>query len=559
MIVAICPGNYATGGPEALHQLVEMANTIEKDSAAICYLPFDSECKKHEAYSSYETPLISRAMIPQDAVIVIPEVFPELVLEFEQKCALWWLSVDNFPDGSEELLKLFDLHVTQSHYAKNEIARRYQLDSLMLSDYINYSFELNRRNPKKKVVLVNPAKGLGHIKNFRTLNPEIEVIFLEKMTRDEVYRELRDAMIYIDFGSHPGKDRFPREAVLQEVIVIARYAGAAKYFEDVGLPENYFFDTDNLIGLGKLVDEIFEDYKTHLESQSPYRQEVSKQKTTFTEEVRQFLAVSRKLTNDHLAIERAIKKREYRQSLTNVSRRFECPICCETSEKEPTHREDKACQCGATWRAQAGVLAILEGLGYSDEISHRDMKPDLSRVGLGISDDSMLARRLSQIFDYTNSYYHRFPVLDIMSPPEPSNEFFEFVSCSDVLEHTPPPTTAALKGIYKLLKPGGFAVLAVPCSDEMETREYYPGLSEWFIKDGVLYWWDQSGIQHRDETPEWHGGAGQTLTFRLWAFRDLVNKCEEVGFTHVYIPKNKPPLAGGIRTKNYGGLVIARR
>ena len=91
MIVVICPGNYVTGGPEALHQLVDMANHVLPGSAAICYLPFEESFEKNEAYDLYNTPIIQRSDIPADAVIVIPEVYPYLVLEFDQRCVLWWL------------------------------------------------------------------------------------------------------------------------------------------------------------------------------------------------------------------------------------------------------------------------------------------------------------------------------------------------------------------------------------------------------------------------------------------------------------------------------------
>ncbi len=116
---------------------------------------------------------------------------------------------------------------------------------------------------------------------------------------------------------------------------------------------------------------------------------------------------------------------------------FFCPLCGEVTEKRPADREDVACQCGASWRAQSCMLAILEGLGYPPNIDPREIQTDFSRLGLGISDDFLLARRISNLFSYTNSFYHRFPILDVMNPPDSATNFFEFVSCSDVLEHTP--------------------------------------------------------------------------------------------------------------------------
>jgi SAM-dependent methyltransferase len=205
------------------------------------------------------------------------------------------------------------------------------------------------------------------------------------------------------------------------------------------------------------------------------------------------------------------------------------------------------------------MMAILEGLGYPNGVDPLSIKTDLSRLGLGISDDWRLARRISQVFYYTNSFYHRFPVLDVMNPPEEAFDFFEFVSCSDVLEHTPPPTTKALAGLLKILKPGGFVVVTVPCSGQVETNEYYPGLKDCFIKDNVLFWWDESGVQHRDENPEYHGGEGQTIAFRHWSRHSLIEECKKVGFSTVYSPMNLPPIAEQNNNAEHAGIVIARR
>ena len=239
---------------------------------------------------------------------------------------------------------------------------------------------------------------------------------------------------------------------------------------------------------------------------------------------------------------------------------FLCPICCEVPGVVPDHREDLACNsCGATWRAQACMMAILEGLGYPLDVNPKSMNIDLSRIGLGISDDWRLARRINQIFYYTNSFYHRFPVLDVMNPPQEASNFFEFISCSDVLEHTPPPTTKALAGLLKILKPGGFAVVTVPCTSDAETREYYPVLKDWFIKDNILYWWDELGVQRSDETPEWHGGEGQTIAFRHWSRHSLIEECKKVGFSTAYSPMNMPPIAERNNNADHAGIVIARR
>lgn len=205
------------------------------------------------------------------------------------------------------------------------------------------------------------------------------------------------------------------------------------------------------------------------------------------------------------------------------------------------------------------MVATLEGLGYPREIMPYDLRADWSRIGVGISDDFLLAQRLSQLFFYTNSFYHQFPLIDITDPPPETHGHFEFVVCSDVLEHVPPPVDLALVGIQKMLKPGGFAVLTVPCHGEPVTREFYPDLSSWTLEGGALRWVNTAGVSHVDTSPEMHGGAGQTLAFRYWSRTDLTNRSLAAGFTTAYSPLGMPPINPANSNLDHAGIVIARK
>ena len=555
IIIVICPGSYVTGGPEALHQLVDMANHVQADCAAICYFPFDIQFEKNEAYKLYDTPIIEYSQIPSGAVVIIPEVFPNLVLEFEQRCVLWWLSIDNFQVENQYLLELFDLHVSQSTYAMQELTARYQLNSFILSDYVNTDFQAVKEQNKQRLIAVNPSKGAGLIQKFRDLNPQIPVVALENLTRNEVREVLASAMAYIDFGHHPGKDRLPREAALLNTVVYARRAGAARIFADVPIHDEYLFD--ELPELSLKLQDFFDQYPVHIENQLSFHDQVRGQRQIFNDEVIHFIAACKTLDSQ---VSRVAQRREVLrlvdQKLNNA---FYCPLCGEITQKRPVHREDSACQCGASWRAQACMLSILEGLRISPSLKPVEIKSDLSTLGVGISDDFLLSKRLSNLFFYTNSFYHCFPILDVVNPPESTINYFDFISCSDVLDQTIPPSSISLTGIYQMLKPGGFVIISVPCSLNEETVEYYPDLESFSINDGALHWTSASGVKHIDEHPKFHEGSGQTLTFRLWSFDDLTRQCESVGFSEVFPPTNLPPMAGGIESGRLGGLIIARK
>jgi len=59
--------------------------------------------------------------------------------------------------------------------------------------------------------------------------------------------------------------------------------------------------------------------------------------------------------------------------------------------------------------------------------------------GLGMSDPEELAKRLAEKFDYTNTFYHQEPRLDIVNPAQEQLRRYDFILSSEVLEHVPQP------------------------------------------------------------------------------------------------------------------------
>ena len=65
------------------------------------------------------------------------------------------------------------------------------------------------------------------------------------MSRAEVRKALCTVKVYADFGSHPGRDRMPREAALCGACVLTNRRGSANFAEDVPLPTLYKLDQDD--------------------------------------------------------------------------------------------------------------------------------------------------------------------------------------------------------------------------------------------------------------------------------------------------------------------------
>lgn len=289
VVVAVCPAGVVTGGPEAAHQLVAMANEISPGSGYICYHPFDADADVPRPYRDYNTPTVSRSEIPQNALVVIPEIWAEMIDTFSQRCAFWWLSVDNFWDfgGKTEAMLRAAVQLTQSEYARRHVTEKFGLEPLMLTDYINTSFEPTADVEKQPRVAVNPAKGRHSIEVFTERYPDIELVELTDMTREEVASELAASTIYVDFGHHPGRDRMPREAALSDVVVIATNTGAAA--NHVDLPINRWYKVATVEEAGDRVRRVLDGTPRHRAAQAYYRDVVRGQREVFRREVRHLL------------------------------------------------------------------------------------------------------------------------------------------------------------------------------------------------------------------------------------------------------------------------------
>lgn len=261
-------------------------------SAHMCYAPFSGMHKTFPQYEKYNIPIIKKDKISDDTLIVIPEILPELSKEFSQKTSLWWLSVDNFVKEKSEYISNFYLHMTQSEYARQYLATR-EIQSIMLTDYINDVFTQDPNQNKIKQICVNPSKGNHLIQEFKKQNPNYKILELSHMSRETIKNHLDESMIYIDFGHHPGKDRFPREAAMSNAIILTTNYGAAR--NEVDIPIDAWYKFDNLSQLSQKVEEVLNDYEGHKKSQDSYRQDIYSQKNIFELEVKNLLLKARSI------------------------------------------------------------------------------------------------------------------------------------------------------------------------------------------------------------------------------------------------------------------------
>lgn len=307
-ILVCCPGGLVTGGPELLHQLVNELRNLGHDSY-VCYYPFDRvhECPKE--YANYNAPQ-ARFCDQSGDLIILPEVRTILTRRFRHaKVAIWWLSVDNYFGRRGESwlsdtfrtttslirnrLPLKDLatltHLVQSAYARDFLARA-SISSVMLTDYLSREhFEPKNPTPQKMdIIAYNPRKGVRRTLEIIKSNKDLSFIPIQGMKKHQVSDLLSRAKIYIDFGSHPGKDRLPREAAMAGCCVITGVQGAAGNTEDVPIPRRYKLNDNNrdyLPDFARLAKDIFSNHEDHNKLFDEYRASIRLEPILFKQQV----------------------------------------------------------------------------------------------------------------------------------------------------------------------------------------------------------------------------------------------------------------------------------
>lgn len=250
---------------------------------------------------------------------------------------------------------------------------------------------------------------------------------------------------------------------------------------------------------------------------------------------------------------------------SSASGNFTCNVCGALCQRpaRPAGREEAGCAaCGSTVRLR-GLVALLAREIFGAHIALPDFPPLPSVRGFGMSDAPALAERLAAKFDYTNTFYHQPPVLDITAPPESELGRNDFIISSEVLEHVPPPVERAFVNLYRLLKPNGLLLLTVPYSLEASTKEHYPDLYEYALASPggrpVLVNRRRDGAIEVFENLCFHGGAGSTLEMRVFTESSLRQMLLEAGFTEVCIAAEAVAEFGVEYTESWSLPVVARK
>jgi hypothetical protein len=305
-IYVLCPGGIQTGGPELLHQLVLTLNSVGRE-AYIVYYPTNQVWHTPEVYIRYQCQQAENIPDEKKVVVIVPETLPSFLDGFKYAtCVIWWLSVDNYRGNldTSRYIKIWlkkslvhgfksradILHLFQSEYAKVFVKKRFNANGEMLSDYLADEYLLDTNKASKNridMVVYNPLKGAKFTQKIRQALPSVTWKPLEKMTRAQVRETLESAKVYIDFGTHPGKDRIPREAAMSGCVVVVGKRGSACFDEDVAIVETYKYAvrSNTVSAITSQICAIIADYSHHYEAQNFYRETIQAEPNLFKQQV----------------------------------------------------------------------------------------------------------------------------------------------------------------------------------------------------------------------------------------------------------------------------------
>jgi SAM-dependent methyltransferase len=246
---------------------------------------------------------------------------------------------------------------------------------------------------------------------------------------------------------------------------------------------------------------------------------------------------------------------------------FLCNLCGRRNlgalREQVENRDTATCvACHSSLRMRALVHALGAEL-FGSPRALPAFPVDKSIRGVGMSDWDGYALRLAEKLDYTNTFYHCEPRLDIANIAGEMAGTLDFLISSDVFEHIPPrELDAAFANARRLLKPGGLFLFTVPFEKLEATREHFPRLNDFrIVEEGgkrVLYNRTREGDEERFDDLVFHGGEGMTLEMRMFPEVDLMRRVRAAGFSSAAVRIDHAPHFGVMWPIDYAVPIVAR-
>ena len=233
---------------------------------------------------------------------------------------------------------------------------------------------------------------------------------------------------------------------------------------------------------------------------------------------------------------------------------FQCNICgshthCHSSELT---REPASCKvCSSTVRMRS-IIHLLSLNLFGESLTIPDFPERKDLHGVGMSDWITYAEKLAHKLDYTNTFYHQEPKLDITQISENIKGSMDFIISTDVFEHVLSPISIAFTNTLSLLKKEAVFIFTVPYTKEGEnTVEHFDNLHDFTIEqtdgDFILKNTSVDGTITKYNDLVFHGSCsgGAMLEMRVFSENSLLNELKNAGFKNIKIHK-EPFMKYGI-------------
>lgn len=317
----ICPANYASGGPEDLHQMA-LALKEKGKKVFMHYLNYDKEnfsSPIHKEYEHYNIPYNEIVENVSENILIFPETFSIFIWEKKYKKVqkvIWWLSVSNFfvslkaweqnlkenpPKFKHRLLGRIKLpslknvqkakvnHLAHSYFSVDFLEKNNIKIIGKISGYMEDMFLTgeNFTSQKKDIVTYNAIKNKDFLEEIKNMTPEINWLPMINMSLDEVADCMKSAKVYVDFGHHPGREKMPREACLLDCCLIIGKEGSAFFKEDVPIKDEYHFDKNeqNIPLIITKIKDCIENYDYKIIDFKDYKTDLLLEKKVFYEKI----------------------------------------------------------------------------------------------------------------------------------------------------------------------------------------------------------------------------------------------------------------------------------
>ncbi|HBK05473.1 MAG TPA: hypothetical protein DDZ81_06355 [Acetobacteraceae bacterium] len=307
-IYILCHARSRTGGPEALHQLGRALRDLGHD-ARMVYAESDAvpTCLKGvvrfpeiadpmpAAYEHYDVPRTFEVLDEPGNAMVIGELHLD-ILQYLSEISpyIWWLSIDNGlravrAFGGFGAVRLARVkHLCQSYYAMSYLLEKNIL-GFPVFDYTTPQHVTAAAGWDGSRVdrILYPARGKWFTEWLQWWAPDLAWQEIVGFSPSEVRNLFLTSKLYVDFGSHPGKDRMPREAAILGCCIVTGQRGSAGNSFDIPILAGYKF-RDSRLQIPRIVRairQIMSDYQNRIGDFEIYRAIIAGERLEFNAQV----------------------------------------------------------------------------------------------------------------------------------------------------------------------------------------------------------------------------------------------------------------------------------